>query len=97
MANKAQLDRIAARIEALAGRLNLSEPPPERWIVDGDRAYQRGDPDRVSDSSVLASNPGCYSQDGKRSGTAKSVAATERLPLVGVEQTSFACGHEVCF
>jgi hypothetical protein len=57
MASKAQIDRIAARIEALAGRLNLSEPPPERWIVDGDRAYQRGDPDRVITVAELEARP----------------------------------------
>jgi hypothetical protein len=57
MASKAQIDRIAARIEALAGRLTLSEPPPERWIVDGHRAYQLDQPDQIITAAELEALP----------------------------------------
>jgi hypothetical protein len=33
----------------------------------------------MPDSAGLVGDPGCYSQSGKRSGTAESVAATERV------------------
>jgi hypothetical protein len=58
MASKAQIDRIAARIEALAPRILVPEPPPEQWIVDGDAAYQLSHPDRVITVAELAARPG---------------------------------------
>jgi hypothetical protein len=47
MATRAQIERLAQRIDGLAARFVASEPSPECWIVDGDRAYQPGNPTKV--------------------------------------------------
>jgi hypothetical protein len=57
MASKAQIDRIAARIEALMPRIVVPEPW-EQWIVDGDKAYQLNHPDQVITLAELAARPG---------------------------------------
>ena len=44
----------AQRIEALVPRVVVPEPLWERWIVDGDRAYQLDEPDRVITAADLA-------------------------------------------
>ena len=57
MATQAQIARLAQRIEALAPSMVESEPW-ERWIVDGDKAYQMSDPHRVISVDELAARPG---------------------------------------
>jgi hypothetical protein len=57
MATQAQIARLAQRIEALAPTVVESDPW-ERWIVDGDEAYQLSDPDRVITLDQLAARPG---------------------------------------
>lgn len=57
MATRAQIDRLAQRIEALAARSAPSEPSPEAWIVNGDRAYRRDDPEHVISAAELQARP----------------------------------------
>jgi hypothetical protein len=57
MATQAQIARIAQRIEALVPRIVVPEPW-EQWIVDGDKAYQLIDPNRVITLAELAERPG---------------------------------------
>jgi hypothetical protein len=58
MATRTQIARLAERIDALAARF---APPPrapaERWIVDGDRAYQLEKPDEVISATDLEARP----------------------------------------
>jgi hypothetical protein len=54
MASRTQIERLAQRIEALAPRAIATEPPFERWIVDGDKAYQLHDPEGVIPAAELA-------------------------------------------
>ena len=57
MATRAQIDRLTQRIEALAARSVPSEPPPEAWVLDGDRAYQRDAPEHVISAAELQARP----------------------------------------
>jgi hypothetical protein len=57
MATRAQIAHLAQRIEALAIRHARSEPPPECWIVDGDKAYRRDDPEQVITVAELEARP----------------------------------------
>jgi hypothetical protein len=58
MVSRAQIERIAQRIEALAPRVVVSERPWERWLVDGDRAYQLDELDMVITAADLAARRG---------------------------------------
>jgi hypothetical protein len=59
MATRAQIDRLAQRIEVLATRFAppAPEPPPEWWSVEGDRAWQSHDPDHVITFADLKARP----------------------------------------
>jgi hypothetical protein len=58
MATRAQITRLAQRIDELAARFRpLDEPPPERWVVDGDRAYQLSNPNEVITVAELEARP----------------------------------------
>jgi hypothetical protein len=57
MATRAQIERLAQRIDSLAVRLVALEPSPECWIVDGDRAYQPGNPAQVIGVAALETRP----------------------------------------
>jgi hypothetical protein len=57
MASRAQIDKLAQRIEALAARRASGEAPPEAWVVDGDRAYQLHDPGQVITTAELQARP----------------------------------------
>jgi hypothetical protein len=35
----------------------VDEPPPERWIVDGDRAYELSNPEQVISVAELEARP----------------------------------------
>jgi hypothetical protein len=58
MASRAQIDRLSLRIEALAVRVvPVDEPPPERWILDGDRAYELSNPNQVITVAEMGARP----------------------------------------
>jgi len=58
MASRAQIDRLSQRIEALAVLVvPIDEPPPERWIVHGDRAYELSNPDQVITVAEMEARP----------------------------------------
>lgn len=58
MASRAQIDRLAQRIEELAARfVPADESPPERWIVDGDRAYELSNPEQVITVAEMEARP----------------------------------------
>ena len=58
MASRAQIDRLSQRIEVLAVLVvPIDEPPPERWIVDGDRAYELSNPDQVITVAEMEARP----------------------------------------
>ena len=57
MATRQQIDRLSQRIEELASRFVTPPPPPELWIVDGDRAYQRNSPEHVITVAELEARP----------------------------------------
>ena len=57
MASRAQIDKLMQRIEALAKRSSPTEPPPEAWVLDGDRAYQRDNPEQVITAAELQARP----------------------------------------
>ena len=57
MASRAQIDRLTQRIEALAARSIPTEPPPEAWVLDGDRAYRRDAPEQVISAAELQARP----------------------------------------
>jgi hypothetical protein len=61
MATRAQIDRLAQRIEALATR-NVPFDPPEAWVVNGDQAYLRKNPDQVITVAELKARPTGRSQ-----------------------------------
>jgi hypothetical protein len=53
-----QIARLAQRIDELATRFRpLDEPPPERWVVDGDRAYQVSNPNEIITLAELEARP----------------------------------------
>ena len=57
MASRTQIARLRDRIEMLAPRVAVPEPPLEQWIVDGDKAYQLSHPDRVITVAELTARP----------------------------------------
>ncbi len=57
MATKAQIDRLAQRIEALGGQTSTCFAPSEIWIVEGGKAWQRDDPERVITYAELQARP----------------------------------------
>jgi hypothetical protein len=58
MATKAQIDRLAQRIEALSGLTSTCfERQAETWIVEGDKAWPRDDPERVITYAELQARP----------------------------------------
>ena len=58
MASRVQIDRLSQRIEALAARfVPADEPPPERWIVDGDRAHELSNPEEVITVAEMEAGP----------------------------------------
>jgi hypothetical protein len=60
MASRAQLARLQQRIDALATRFAPAgelEPPPEHWLVEGDKAWAYGRPEDVISFAELESRP----------------------------------------
>jgi hypothetical protein len=57
MATRSQIIRLGQRIEALAARVDAPWSPPEVWVVDGDKAYPFGHPDRTIAASELRARP----------------------------------------
>jgi hypothetical protein len=58
MASRGQIDRLSQRIEALSARIvPADEPPPERWIVDGDRAYELSNSEEVITVAEMEARP----------------------------------------
>ena len=57
MATRNQIIKLASRIEALALRVDAPWSPPEVWVVDGDKAYPFGHPDRTITVSELEARP----------------------------------------
>ena len=58
MASRAQIDRLSQRIEALAARVvPVDEPPPERWVVDGDRAHELSNPEEIITVAEMEARP----------------------------------------
>ena len=54
MATRAQIERLALRIEKVARCAALQVLPPEFWVVKGDKAWLCDDPERVISSAELA-------------------------------------------
>ena len=60
MASRAQITRLAQRIDALATHFAPPEPPAEQWFVEGDkawRAWQRETPQHVITLAELEVRP----------------------------------------
>ena len=60
VASRAQITRLAQRIEALATRSTPPghpEPPAEHWFVDGDKAWLRETPQQVITWAELEARP----------------------------------------
>ena len=57
MATRAQIERLALRIEAVATRVAPRQLPVEWWTVEGNRAWQTNDPERVIDFAELEARP----------------------------------------
>jgi hypothetical protein len=57
MVSPTRLARLAERIEAVGARVTAPRGPTERWIVDGDRAWQLDQPDEVIAAADLEARP----------------------------------------
>ena len=59
MVSRAQITRLAQRIDALATRSTPPgpEPPAEHWFVDGDKAWLRDTPQQVITWAELEARP----------------------------------------
>jgi len=58
VASRPQLTRLAQRIEELAARVVPADgPPPEWWVVDGDRAYELSNPEDVMTVAEMEARP----------------------------------------
>ena len=57
MVTRAQIDRLAQRIEALGGLTSTCFERRERWIVEGGKAWQPDDPERVITYAELQARP----------------------------------------